>query len=208
MKKTIITSIIALNSLLITAQKINFGVRAGFNSVNVSTNVPVVHDHQKNVSAFNAGVFADVRICKKISLQPQLLYNGKGVFFDAGDHTHTLHLQSLDLPVYAMYRTESGFFVSAGPNFGYYLSGTNVAKSATMNETHDYKFTNTPFEYKRFDFGITTMVGFELKNGLSISANYLKGLNNVSVTPGFNWKSNVLAVSVGYKFKKKTNQSK
>lgn len=77
-----------------------------------------------------------------------------------------------------------------------------------MNETHDYKFTNNPFEYKRLDFGITTMIGFELKNGFSISANYLKGLNNVSVTPGFNWKSNVLAASLGYKFRKKINQLK
>lgn len=109
MKKIIITSVIALISLLATAQKINFGVRAGFNSANVSTNVPVVHDGQKNVSAFNAGVFADIRIWKKITLQPQLLYNGKGVFFDAGDHSHTLHFKSLDLPIYALYKTKSGF---------------------------------------------------------------------------------------------------
>lgn len=206
MKKTVITNFLALTSLLATAQKINFGVKAGFNSANVSTNVPVVHDNQKNVSALNAGIFADIRICKKITLQPQITYNGKGVFFDAGDHTHTLHFNSLDLPIYAIYKARSGFFAGAGPNIGYYLSGTNLIKSSTMNETHDYKFTNDPFEYKRFDFGVTTMIGFELKNGLSISANYLKGLNNISVTPGFNWKSNVLAVSIGYKFKKKTSQ--
>lgn len=208
MKNIILTVFIALTGLFVTAQKINFGVRAGFNSANVSTNVPIVRDGQKNVSAFNAGVFADIGICKKITLQPQLLYNGKGVFFNAGEHNHTIHLQSLDLPIYVVYKIKSGFFVGAGPNFGYYLSGTNSVKSSTMNETHDYKFTDNPFEYKRFDFGITTMLGFEFSNGLTISANYLKGLNNVSVTPGFNWKSNVLAVLLGYKFTKKTTRLK
>ena len=50
------------------------------------------------------------------------------------------------------------------------------------------------------DFGVNLLTGYEFKNGLFVSANYLRGLTNLSNTPGETWRNNMLNLSLGYSF--------
>lgn len=179
--------------------KIGIGFKAGVNLANVSTDFSVVADNQKMVTRFHGGLFYDIKISDNFLLQPQLLYNGKGLYFTPTGHSHDITMHSIDLPIYALYKTNIGFFVGVAPNFGYNISGKNVTKFPSKTETVDYKFNDNPFEYKRFDFGASLMLGYEHASGISLSINYLKGLNKVANLPDNTWSSNVLAFSLGYK---------
>lgn len=153
---------------------------------------------ERNILAFNAGVLVDVGVSNRFSLQPQLLYKVKGIKFTVADHSHTIRLQSVDLPIFAVYKPLPGLFIGAGPNFGYNLSGKNVAAFATGDEVHAYAFSNADYDFKRFDFGVGGLIGYEHASGLFVSVTYLKGLRKVCNVTDYVWSNNVLSISVGY----------
>lgn len=202
MKKLALLSLFVLSSIVVFGQKkLSFGVKAGLNVTNISTQFAIVKDGQKSTTNLNGGIFLDAKISDNFAIQPQLMYNGKGLFFNAGDHSHTIKIQSIDLPIYTTYKFSKGLFIGAGPNFGYNMSGKNITEHGNEKHTTKYPFEGGQFDYKRFDFGASAIVGYEHKSGFLISANYLKGINNVGIIADNDWKSNVLAFSVGYKFK-------
>ncbi len=199
MKNFITSLVLVLLASGVWAQKLHFGLKAGLNVSNVSTDFALVSDGQKSVNRLNAGVFLDADLGTHFSLQPQLIYNGKGLFFDTPDHSHTIAINSIDLPIYGMYKFGKGLFIGVGPNFGYNISGKNTANFPGKEESTEYKFKGDPYDYYRFDFGASLIAGYEHSSGLLLSVNYLKGLKNVGAIPDYNWKSNVLAFSLGYK---------
>ena len=155
MKNRFFLALVAcLISQVSLAQSTRFGLKGGLNVDNISTNFPILRDGKENILAFNAGVLVDVGVSNRFSLQPQLLYNVKDIKFTVPDHSHTIRLQSVDLPIYAVYKPLPGLSIGAGPNFGYNLSGKNVAAFATGDEVHAYAFSNADYDFKRFDFGV------------------------------------------------------
>ena len=207
MKKLSLFSVLAILIVHVSfAQNISFGVKGGLNIVNAKTSIPVVESGKTSRNLLHGGVIMDIGISEHFSVQPQLLYNGKGVKFDAGAHDHIITLHSVDLPIYAVYKITKGIYVGGGPNFGVNVKGKNVATGA-LNETKDYKFNKDPFEFKRFDFGLNAVVGYQHTSGLFISANYLKGMSKNLINapaPGAEWSHNVLAFSIGYLFSQKS----
>jgi hypothetical protein len=204
MKKTLlITSLIILTAKLTFAQDIAVGIKAGVNINSASTSIPVVESGKETLALFHGGAVVDVAVNQRFSIQPQILYSRKGVKFNAGDHKHTIKLNSLDLPLLAVFKAGKGVFFGAGPNFGFHLSGTNVSTGA-LNETHKYKFDGSTGDFKRFDFGVNVMAGYEHKSGVFTSVNYLKGISKGLIEfPNTDWSHNVLSFSVGYMFRRK-----
>lgn len=198
----LITLIIVFTALVTFAQDVAVGVKAGVNINSASTTQPVVESGKENLALFHGGGLVDVEINKRFSIQPQILYSRKGIKFAAGDHKHTITLNSLDLPILAIFKAGKGIFIGAGPNLGFHLSGTNVATGA-LNETHKYKFDGSTGDFKRFDFGVNALIGYEHKSGVFVTANYLKGISNELINfPNLEWSHNVFSVSVGFMIKK------
>lgn len=203
MKKTLLffVSMIAAATTSF-AQDVAVGVKGGINIASASTTQPVVEAGKEKTWQFHAGAVTDIALGSHFSIQPQVLYGRKGVAFDAGDHAHEITLTSLDMPILAVYKPARGVSLGAGPNVGINLRGTNVTSGA-VNDTHKYEFDGAIGDFKRFDFGINVMGGYEHESGVFATVSYLKGVsNNLINFPGVAWSHDVLAVSVGYMFKR------
>jgi hypothetical protein len=162
----------------------------------VSTNNAEFNDEKKSLLGFNVGAVIDIPVSESFSFQPHLVLNGKGVGIKHEDHTDKITFTTLDIPLNAVFRTKSGFFVGAGPNLGFNMA----AKSKDEEGSEKLEFGSDPGQIKRLDLGLNFLAGFETKSGFFASVNYLRGLSNLQNVPGFRWNNNMLGISVGYMF--------
>lgn len=122
---------------------------------------------------------------------------------DQTDLSGSLNISYLELPVnlVANFDTGSGkFFAGAGPYAAYALSGNG--KAGGVKE--DMPFGSNDGEFKRFDFGLNFLAGYQLTNGLNIHAGYGLGLGNIlndkSSGVDLSAKNKVFSVSLGFNF--------
>ena len=200
MKKLIIISVCLFQLSMVLSQPMNIGIKLGYNSSNISTNFQIVKDSKKAVSGIHAGIVFDIPLSDLLSLQPQVMYNDKGVYFRPS-HSHTINVRAVDLPILFTLKTKSGVFAGMGPNLGYNMSAKNTATFPDKVEVKKYKFNDDPYEYKRWDLGLMASLGYTHTTGLFASVNFLKGLYKVSNLPDNTWSGNTLSFSVGYLFK-------
>jgi hypothetical protein len=198
MKKLLLIVVMVVSGGMISAQT-KFGIKLGYNAGSVTSNDPEIKEDGGTLSGIGFGAFAEFSLGKNFSLQPQLNYNRKGVAVAHAGHSDKFQFNVLDIPVNALYRSNNGFFIGAGPNFGFNLSG-GLRAHDDPDENFDFTFGKNPGQIKKMDLGLNFLTGYELKNGLFISANYLAGLTNLSNVPNETWRNNLLNVSLGYSF--------
>ncbi len=231
MKKILLSVCFAVGALTCFAQSdnppVSFGIKGGvnFSTLQQSASGSSSTTASGSLTTFHAGVFADFRVSDAFSVQPQLLYTGKGGSnkdnesadgFSASDNVK-LSLYYLHLPVYALYHAPVGdndFFIGAGPFISYGLSGNekgsisisdiqtesgSTTETQNINQKVDFGSSDST-GVKRTDFGASVMAGFKLKNGFLISASYDLGLSNISPTADADVKTRVFSISVGYSF--------
>ncbi len=198
MKKLVLIVVMVVIGASVSAQT-KFGFKIGYNAANVSTNDPDISKDGKTLSGIGFGAFVDFSLSKNFSIQPQINYNRKGTAIAHAGHSDKVQFNVLDIPVNALYRTNSGFFIGGGPNFGYNLSA-KLKSEEDPSENFDFTFGKGVDDIKRLDLGLNLLTGYEFKNGLFVSANYLAGLTNLSNDPNDKWRNNLLNFSVGYSF--------
>ena len=168
---------------------INFGVKAG---VNFATITGDDVDDVKSRTSFHFGVFTEISISDKFSVQPELLYSSQGAKSDnSGDE---LKLDYLNLPIMAKFYVAEGFSLEAGPQVGFLMS----AKFDVDGGSEDIKD-----ETSDIDFGLNFGLGFQMETGLSFGARYKLGLSNILDFEGsddFKNQNGVFQISVGYMF--------
>ncbi|MGZ8540962.1 MAG: porin family protein, partial [Chitinophagaceae bacterium] len=152
--------------------KIRFGVKAG---ITVATcpveysSTAIVIGYPKYKLGVMGGVFAGILLSKKVCFQPELLIVGKGMKEDNQSYGVRTDLTYLELPLNLLYKPtnpKGSFFVGGGPAPAIYI-GENV-------------FYSGPQYFKKFDFGINILAGYELPIGFSINLHYTHGLINIS----------------------------
>lgn len=198
MKKFLMIAVMVVSGGIVSAQT-KFGFKFGYNAANVSSNIDEVKEDGKTLSGIGFGAFAEFKAGKNFAIQPQLNYNRKGVAIAHAGHSDNLIFNVLDIPVNALYRANNGFFIGGGPSLGINLSG-GLRVHDDPSENEDFTFGKGEDQIKRMDFGVNFLTGYEFKNGLFVSANYLKGLTNLSNAPAETWRNNVLNISLGYSF--------
>lgn len=198
MKKLLMIAVMVVSGGIVSAQT-KFGFKVGYNAANVSSNLEDVKEDGKTLSGIGFGAFAEFSVSKNFVIQPQVNYNRKGIAIAHAGHSDKLIFNVLDIPVNALYRSNNGFFIGGGPNLGFNLSG-GLRSHDDPSENEDFSFGKNEDQIKRMDFGVNLLTGYEFKNGLFVSANYLKGLTNLSNAPAETWRNNVLNISLGYSF--------
>lgn len=227
-------------SLFVNAQEktkssspISFGVKAGFNATTLSRtntdryNYGSYYEDQNNDDrlkpGFNAGLFVNIPVAQKFSIQPELLFSQMGSkseeryrYVTGGtsykrDNDYTTNLNYLVLPVMVQYNILPQLYVEAGPEFGLLLSGKSKGdvtineRSGTMNSTYHDSFSNKlPMDlYNKFNFGLGIGAGYYFTPKFAVTARFTAGLTNVMKDNDFNYKvkNNALQVGVAYKFK-------
>lgn len=193
MKKVFFTliAIVAINSI-ITAQT-RFGIKGGLNLANqsVSADGIAASNLSRNMAlGFHLGVVLDAPLSDKLSIQPGLLFSQKGFKIPASgkDPEISATLGYLEIPINFLFHVTEGFTVGAGPYLAYGLKG-----SYSDGTKEDAFATGS---YKKLDYGLNLTAGFEVADGLMLSANYGLGLANVADFTGITAKNNVIGFSV------------
>jgi hypothetical protein len=213
-----------------TAVKAQSGqLRAGINLANVSVNSNGRVADANQLTSFQVGIIGDVALAGgAVSLQPGLIYTGKGSKIQNGEPGQIGYFKQtsnpfyIEVPVNIVFKApiggENKFFAGGGPYLGVGIAGKSKTEGSAVigvNGEREIQFSNddpttlseeegTGFGIlKRFDYGLNGTVGIEGKS-IVLSANYGLGLAKLQSGSnngdGNNNKHRVLSFTVGFKF--------
>ncbi|MVN89768.1 porin family protein [Mucilaginibacter aquatilis] len=231
MKKSLLTLVAAVSCFTASAQFRNtssptFGIKGGVNfaSVTISQNGTSSDYGSGTLTSFSAGVFADLPLGEKFSVQPGLFYSGKGykikVNFDMGsafniNAEESLKLAYIQLPVHFLYNADANFgrfFFGAGPFAAAAIKakgkisgdislGEEYGGESGSNTTEQDLEIGSNGVIKRLDYGVTGLIGVRFNNGISLSANYDYGLADIyNNSVSQKMKTRTIGLSLGYSF--------
>lgn len=228
MKKILICGgLLSLVIVQASAQKSSAILRAGVNLANVSVKDNGDIDDAKSLTSFQVGIIGDLNVASFLSIQPGIIFTGKGTKSQSGNqgdanfYRATSNPYYLEIPVNLVFKTPTGptkFFAGAGPYLGIGIAGKNkvngsfLGASFSSEQKIDWSNddpTTTDYEegagfgiMKRFDYGLNGTVGIETSS-LVLSANYGLGLAKLQSGSGSgddnNNKHRVLSFTLGFR---------
>ncbi len=184
MKKIFLVGAIALFGAM-NAQ--TFGLKAG---INIAT---VTGDDTSSKIGFNGGVFMNAPLAANFSIQPELLYNGKGAKYD-GPGDISINMDYISIPVMFQYNATPMFYLEAGPEFGFLVSA-NLKGGGASEDVKEL--------LQGFDVGIGLGAGYYFIPQFGITARYVAGITDVlKDNPGDASRNNVFQIGLAYRFMK------
>ena len=234
MKKNILlltaTSVLALTSMAQVAPSTNKGgliLKGGVNLANITITDNGSVDDAKGLTSFHAGAILDLPLTSGLSLQPGLLFTGKGSKTQQGQETSASYYKATSNPMYVELPVnfvgkipmtgESNFFFGAGPYVAMGVAGKNKAEGkvfgASFKRENDIVFSNDDpttsqeenagyGKLKKFDYGFNVLTGVDFGK-FSLGANYGYGLAKINSgstnTADDKNKNRVLSFSLGIK---------
>ncbi|WP_234110508.1 MULTISPECIES: porin family protein [Chryseobacterium] len=165
-----------------------FGLKAGMNVASVTKG-------DGSRISLNAGAFMNMPVATNFSIQPEVLYSGKGAKIKEEDMKATAALDYISVPVMFQYNALPNLYLEAGPEFSFLLS----AKAKGDGESLDIKDS-----VNSFDFGIGLGAGYFFTPQIGLTARYVAGMTEVDKdnSGGDKRKNNVFQVGLAYKFGK------
>jgi opacity protein-like surface antigen len=196
MKKILLTAGALFAFTFVNAQEVKFGAKAGLNLGNLSGNATdaFVDEDTKMRPSFHVGGFAEIKLSDKFAIQPEVLYSVEGAKQDVDGESEKLiwDLAFVNIPIMAKYYATEKLSIEAGPQIGFLtkaeltFDGDNVAD--LKEDSKSTAFSG--------NFG----VGYSFTENISANLRYSLGLSDILDVDGFELKSNVLSLSIGYKF--------
>ncbi|WP_276088784.1 porin family protein [Pedobacter sp. JY14-1] len=201
MKKLSLGLLLAGFSLLAAAQgPVKFSLRAGLNFPTYTHSAEpgiAVSDIGRNISAY-AGVTADIPAGGLISVQPGIIFSGKG-YKDKASFNHDGTKGSAmvkddiiyaEIPLNLIANLPAGkntVCLGAGPYVGIALYGRTKYKNSVYGsqqqpaESGDYEVDfGSDGVYRRIDAGLNLTVGMRFPSGVGIQAGYDLGLSPIN----------------------------
>jgi hypothetical protein len=169
------------------ANRLEFGITAGgnysnFTSANFATDP---------LPGFHAGLTVSYKFTENFLVSEEFLYSLQGAKVKEGTFAgQDIKLSYASVPILFKYRTNSGFYVEAGPQASFKVK-------EDLGGITDSKFA------KKIDFGMAGGLGYQSKMGLGIGARYVYGLQKVQETPSpilGDFKNNSIQASIFYVF--------
>ncbi len=199
------------------AQSTSFGVKAGLISASVkgdaNQSLQSILDYSNGMvtsasrTGFYGGAFVNIPIAAGFILEPGLNYaqkgyelngdfNIKGVEFIGANATAKLQTDYIDLPL-LLKADLGGLQIFAGPQLSYLMN----AKVKTTAGALGFNILNKTFDitdqYNRFDAAITGGIGYQFKNGLSVSGSYEHGLKKIDANNNLAAYNRVYKIGLG-----------
>jgi hypothetical protein len=181
-----------------------FGVKGGLNLSNLYTDQA---DDNNLKAGFNLGLYAKLPLTKGLSIQPELIYSGKGAKLTynnvlLGKGEYRFNLNYVEVPVLLVINLAKNFNIQAG---GYvsYLASANITDLKNNGTNNDIKNLNAE-NFNRLDYGLAGGIGVDVSN-FTIGARYNYGLKELG-SSGLagqltrNSKNSVIAVYIGFGF--------
>ena len=173
------------------AQKIQYGLTGAINLSNIDGK-GIASKYQ---SGFEAGAFALVPLTKKISLQPEILYNllkvsrnnDFSVYYVDGNNPSanmSFNLAYVSIPVLLNYSLSSKVSINAGPQY-----------NLLVYSNENLLFNKQAF--KNNDAGIRAGLQFYPSPAVNLFASYYYGITNINaIDDRYQWKNRQLQVGV------------
>ena len=184
--KRIILALLLLSGTACFAQHLTGGIKAGVNITNFTGGNFDAVKKKSNVG-FHGGGFLNIAF-GSLSIQPEALISTQGAKIDSVNGSYDWKLTYVTVPIMVKYRMTSGFYLEAGPQFGFKV-GEDIGNTTIDNFAKD------------LDLSIGAGLGFQTKGGLGIGARYLAGLSKVgdfegvsNIDPDF--KNSVIQVGI------------
>lgn len=189
-KLLLILSLIAFS--FASKAQTRLGFKGGVNFANVTISSSGFSISPGSITSFHVGGVLESRLSDRIVVQPNLLFSQKGYSAEVSGFSSTkATLNYLELPVNFLYEASDYFTIGGGPYLGYALSGKSVSNGVST----DVEFGDGG-QMKRADFGLNLTAGYEILDGLIISANYSFGLANISNEANSTAKNKVIGISI------------
>lgn len=208
MKKITTVILLLMAVLTMQAQSTNFGVKAGVNqnTFYLKEEGSSGARYVLSKSGFHAGFIADLGFNEHFSIQPQLLFASKGGKINLGGGDTDFDFLTIDLPVNFLYNY-NGFFIGAGPNLSYGLSGKEKISGSPDVDLYEDGVVGSG-KFKHLEIGANVLMGFRFPSGFMVSANYTPGLTDsfdedAGSTDEIKSTNSFIGFSIGYMFGKK-----
>lgn len=226
MKKSFLVLVGALATMATYAQG-GFILKGGVNRANITITKDGTVNEAKTLTSFHAGFALDLPIADGLSLQPGLLFTGKGSKTQQNKETDQNYYRASSNPMYIELPLNlvgniplggtTSLIIGAGPYAAVGVAGKNKVEGRIIGvgfkNEYDIKYSNddptTSYEenagygkLKRFDYGINALGGFDFGKVI-LSANY--GLGLAKLNSGTNNrddddnKHRVVSLSLGFK---------
>jgi hypothetical protein len=179
-------------------------IKGGLNLANISVTSNGRVDDANTLKSFHAGVGLDIPVAEYFSVQPALLYTGKGAKTRYGQEGNAFYYKATSNPMYLELPVNfvgkipltqtSSFYIGAGPYAAMGIAGKNKVDTYTLG-VHRYSSSDVVFsndnpttaqeenygygKIKRFDYGLNGVAGVEF-NKFIIGASYGYGLVNIN----------------------------
>ena len=182
-----------------------FGIKGGLNFANLYIN-DVKNENIK--LGGNIGFFAKLPVFKGLSIQPELIYTGKGakVTYDnilQGSGEYRYNLNYVETPLLMVLNLTPNFSLSAG---GYiaYLTSANVKDVRSDGNINGVNRLNAE-DFHRFDYGLVGGLSVDIEN-FTIGGRYNYGLQTIGKSGNLsgdltkNSKNSVASIFIGFAF--------
>ena len=204
-----------------SGSSVRFGFRAGLNVANVQgdamTSLSGLTDLAQGAvtrqmrPGFYAGVYATLPIGPGFAIEPGITYSEKGTVLQGTVPvpaleflntrlTGTARLAYIDMPVLAKVFITPGFYLYAGPQVSFLVSGVARAQASVLGFSaykQDFDISN---QLRKVDFAAVGGLGYQFDNGLGLSAGYDYGLSSIDSGNRFNAQNRVIKVGLNYSF--------
>jgi hypothetical protein len=181
-----------------------FMIKGGVNLANVSVTNNGRVDDANMLTSYHLGLGVNLPLSEGLSLQPSLLYTGKGAKTEYGQPTGALYIKStskphyIELPVNLVGKIPldeyTRIYIGAGPYAAMGISGKNTWERKILGVTttgkEDIRYSNDNpttsreenYGYgklKKFDYGLNAVAGLDF-NKFMIGANYGYGFAKIN----------------------------
>lgn len=184
-----------------TSKSVTFGVKGG---ANFSTVVGGATTPDSRTS-FHAGVFTEIPVGDRFSVQVEALYSGQGFDpkFDGPDNDRAeVQLDYINVPILAKIYVTKGLSIDVGPQVSYLINDELDLNPNSNSGDYDLG----AYEPNKFDVGLAGGLTFQTEMGLFATGRYTYGLTKLYDTNrgadiAFDGLHNqVFQVGLGYKF--------
>jgi hypothetical protein len=169
-------------------KRFEFGLKAGANYSNfTNANFPT-----DPLVGFHAGATVAFKITDNFLVQEEFLFSTQGAKIKGGTlGDQDLKLSYISIPFLLKYRTNSGFYIEAGPQ-----AGMKASEKVSGLSSGDFA--------KKVDLAVAGEIGFQSKIGLGIGVRYVYGISKVgdfnSSSINNDFKNNNIQASIFYVF--------
>lgn len=194
------------------AQTTNVGIHVGANFAKSDIKYQDEKADLKFLPGVYAGVFLDIPVAQKLTIQSGVNYVQKGTLetgdFLGLDYKATMRLHYVEIPLNVVWYSalqQKGFYIGAGPAFSFGVAGKMKYKEGSEEVSEKIKFgTQEEDDMKGADIAGNITAGYTFNNGLTVGAVANLGLINLATAEDTKIHNNYFGVKVGYIFRQKS----